>query len=432
MKNKIKDKVSKRLKCFTLSSIFTSLAIASTTVLSYNDASLESRQLEEQSIVTKAEHDENVHEHEHENENKEDKHGKEAKSDDGHGHSNESSNEEDHEEGISFSPEKIALANIKISTLMPKIFSKSVYAPGEIKANGYTSYIVSPRTESVVISRHAILGEHVTKGQALVTLFSESMAEAQAEYRVAYSEWQRTKKLGLGTVSESRLLASETDYITAYGRLTAFGLTKAAIKDIVKDNSSNLGEYTLVAQRSGVVLSDDFSQGQRVPAGEKVMVLADEKNLWVEARVSPNKKLSLPAGTMAKIEFAGQVYDAKVIQEAHTIDPITRTRIVRLLVENTDDSLHSGMFVNVNFQFDTKTLVMAVPETALMRGADGDWTVFVEDHPGEFEAVEVELGQPLGNYRQIIGIAPKTRVVTKGAFFVASEIAKGGFDPHGH
>jgi RND family efflux transporter MFP subunit len=340
--------------------------------------------------------------------------------------------EEKHGKGITFSPEKMALANIKVSTLTAKVFAKSVYAPGEIKANGYTSYIVSPRTESVVISRHAILGEHVTKGQALVTLFSESMAEAQAQYRVAYSEWQRTKKLGRGTVSESRLLASETDYISAYGRLTAFGLTKVAIQDIVKNNSSNLGEYTLVAQRSGVVLSDDFAQGQRLPAGEKVMVLADEKDLWIEARVSPTKKLSLPNGTMAKIEFSGQIHDAKVIQEAHTIDPITRTRIVRLSVENTDDTLHSGMFVNVNFQFDTETPVIAVPETALMRGSDGDWTVFVEGHPGEFKSVEIELGQPLGDYREIIGIAPKTRVVTTGAFFVASEIAKGGFDPHNH
>jgi multidrug efflux pump subunit AcrA (membrane-fusion protein) len=121
-----------------------------------------------------------------------------------------------------------------------------------------------------------------------------------------------------------------------------------------------------------------------------------------------------------------------VIQEAHTIDPNTRTRIVRLSVENKDDSLHSGMFVDVNFQFNTQTPVIAVPETALMRSADGDWTVFVEDHPGEFEAMEVELGQALGIYRQVIGIPANTRVVTKGAFFVASEIAKGGFDPHGH
>lgn len=436
----MKNTIRKQIKLITLTSLFCGVTVLSTTALANENSTQDKHDHGEKALLKKAEHS---HDHEKENtdvldesghvhESEDDDHTKEAKTDDGHGHGSESAAEEEHEEGISFSPEKMALANIKVSTLIPRVFAKSVYAPGEIKANGYTSYIVSPRTESVVISRHAILGEHVEKSQALVTLFSESMAEAQAKYRVAYSEWQRTKKLGRGTVSESRLLASETDYISAYGRLTAFGLTKTAIEDIVKNNSSNLGEYTLVAQRSGVVLSDDFSQGQRVPAGEKIMVLADEKDLWVEARVSPNKKLSLPSGTMAKVEFSGQVHDAKVIQEAHTIDPITRTRIVRLSVENTDDTLHSGMFVNVNFQFNTKTPVIAVPETALMRGADGDWTVFVEDHPGEFEAVEVELGQPLGDYREIIGIAANTRVVTTGAFFVASEIAKGGFDPHNH
>lgn len=340
--------------------------------------------------------------------------------------------DEEHKAGITFSQEKMSLANIEITLLTAKIFSKSIYAPGEIKANGYTSYIVSPRTESVIISRHAILGEHVEKGQPLVTLFSESVAEAQANYRVTYSEWQRVKKLSKGTVSESHLLKSETDYSSALGRLTAFGLTKQAIDNIVKSNSSNLGEYTLVAKNSGSVLSDDFSQGQRVAAGDKIMILANEDNLWVEARISPKKKLSLPIGTLAKIESGMQVHEAKVIQEAHTIDPITRTRIIRLMVENSDDTLHSGMFVNVHFQLDTQAPVIAVPETALMRGADGDWTVYVEDHPGEFEAVEVKLGQALGSYRQIIGLATNSRVVTKGAFFVASEISKSGFDPHGH
>lgn len=404
---KMKNTIGKQIKLITLSSLFCSLTVLSTASLAADNSSEE-----------KHNHDEKV---------------AAQKTDDGHGHDNEKDAEdEEHDEGISFSSEKMALANIQVSNLTPKIFARSVYAPGEIKANGYTSYIVSPRTESVVVSRHATLGKHVEIGQPLVTLFSESMAEAQANYRVAYSEWQRVKKLGKGTVSDSRLLKSETDYNAAFGRLIAFGLTKTAIREIVKNNSSNLGEYTLVAKRSGAVLSDDFSQGQRVAAGDKIMVLANEDNLWVEARVSPNKKLNLPVGTLAKIEFSGQFYDAKVIQEAHTIDPSTRTRIVRLAVENKDDSLHSGMFVNVNFQFDTQMPVMAVPETALIRGSDGDWTVFVEDHPGEFEAVEVELGQPLGNYRQIIGITPNTRVVTKGAFFVASEIAKGGFDPHGH
>jgi len=339
------------------------------------------------------------------------------------------------EHGLNFSAATIALANIKVSVIKPSIFTQHIYAPGEIKANGYTSYIVSPRIESVVVSRHAILGEHVSQGQPLVTLFSETMAEAQANYRIAYSEWQRSKKLGSDTVSESQLLKNETNYIAALGRLKAFGLTKEAITEITntaKNNRLNLGEYTLVAQRSGAVLSDDFSQGQRVIPGEKIMVLANEDNLWVEASVSPNKPLNLPVGTTAEIEFSGQLYPAHVIQEAHTIDPRTRTRIVRLSVDNTNDRLHSGMFVNVTFGITSTTPIMAVPETALMRSADGDWTVFVEDHPGEFAAVEIKLGQPMGNYRQIIGLEPNTKVVTQGAFFIASEIAKGGFDPHNH
>ncbi|WP_426360378.1 efflux RND transporter periplasmic adaptor subunit [Pseudocolwellia sp. HL-MZ19] len=339
----------------------------------------------------------------------------------------------EHNEGvITLSPQKMALANIKVKAITPKIQYSSIYAPGEIKANGYKSFMVSPRTESVIINRHAILGEHVEKGQKLVTLFSESMAQAQADYLIASTEWQRIKKLGKQTVSESRLVLSETTFNAAYGKLIAFGLTEEAIKDIFNMPTTLFGQYSLTAHGSGVVLQDDFYQGQRVAAGDLVMLLADEDDLWVEAKVSPNKKFELSINSPAIVQFAGHNYKAKVIQEAHTIDPITRTRIIRLSVKNQEDSLHSGMFVKINFQFETQNKVLAVPEEALMRSADGDWIVFVEDHPGEFAAVEVNLGRALGDLREISGLESGSRVVTQGAFFVASEIAKGGFDPHNH
>lgn len=390
--------------------------------------------------VVKNDHNESDHEHvsatKHKNDDSEAVHQHAAESKKAHAHK-ASEGGEAHEESISFSPEKMAIAGIEVEAVVPRVFANNVYAPGEIKANGYKSYIVSPRTESVIVSRHATLGQHVEKGDALVTLFSESVAQAQAKYRVAYNDWQRNKKLGKATISESRLLSTQTDYIAAYSRLKAFGLTEKAIAEVVTDHSLNmhlgeLGEYTLIAQREGAVLRDDFSQGQRISAGDAVMVLADESELWVEARVSPSKQLNLPKGTQAVLEMANESFAATVIQEAHTIDPKTRTRIVRLAVKNVNDRLHPGMFVNVNFSFNTQTKVMAVPESALMRASDGDWTVFVEDHPGEFTTVEIKLGRSLGAYREILGLAPQTRIVIKGAFFVASEMAKGGFDPHGH
>jgi len=354
-------------------------------------------------------HEDNENSHVHKNHGKEENHQEGEHSKEGadhsdhsedsteqhdeHNHGNENQNEtveEEHEEGITLTPKKMSLANIQVTSLKPEYQSSTIYAPGEVKANGYKSYVVSPRTASVIINRHASLGEHVEKGQKLVTLFSEAVAQAQADYLIASTEWQRIKKLGNKTVSESRLLQAQTGFNASYGKLIALGLTKQAISDISNKDVIAFGQYTLIAHTEGVVLQDDFIQGQGVNPGDTIMLLA------------------------------------------HTIDPITRTRIVRLAVNNENHDLHSGMFVKVLFQFETQDKVLAVPEEALIRNPDGDWTVFVEDHPGEFKAVEVGLGRSLGEFREIIGLENGTRVVTQGAFFVASEIAKGGFDPHNH
>ena len=340
--------------------------------------------------------------------------------------------EDNHEEGISLSTEKIKVAGIEVDAVFPKKYLNSVYAPGEVKANGYKSYLVSPRTDSVVINRHASLGDHVKSGQKLVTLFSETMAQTQADFLIASSNWKRAKKLGSNNISERTLVEAENIYKGVYGKLVAFGLTKQAIDKIAQQDSATFGQYELIAERDGVVLQDDFMQGQRIEAGETIMLLADESDLWVEANIPPNKELNLALGSPALIDLNGIKYQANVIQEAHTIDPITRTRTVRLSVTNTGHKLHSGMFVKVYFQFQSNSEVIAVPEEALIRSSDGDWTVFIEDHPNEFKAVEVTRGRSFGEYREVFGLESGTKVVTRGAFFVASEIAKGGFDPHNH
>lgn len=344
---------------------------------------------------------------------------------DGHG---------DHEEASSASlnSAQMTLGDIQVSPLIPRKVNYRLYAPGEILSNGYTSYRVSPRVASVVLRRHVALGDHVKQGQPLVTLFSESVAQAQAGYRTALSEWERVQELGRKTVGEQRFISAEASLEAARATLLTYGLSTADLQSLSSQHTMTLGEYTLRAEIDGAVLSDDFEQGQRIEAGAPLILLADEKQLWVEAHLSANLSLALKAGTPAQVVTGEVRTNAKATQQAHTIDPVTRTRTVRLLVDNLDHRLHPGQFAEVYFRFHTQKPVLAVPETALMRGADGDWTVFVEDHPGEFQSMEVVLGRALGSLREITGIAPGTRIVTKGAFFVASQIAKGGFDPHNH
>ncbi len=344
----------------------------------------------------------------------------------GHGHS-----ADEKSQSTELSPQQMKLADIKVTTLKAQVMDYQIYSPGELKANGYTSYLVSPRVDSVVLRRHVALGEHVEEGQALVTLFSESMVDAQAAYLIALPEWLRVKKLGKKAVGAKRYVTAQTDYKAAHGRLIALGLTDAALKALVKDDAT-LGEYVLYAAIAGAVLSDDFHQGQRIGAGEELIELANESQLWVDASLPANVHLSLPAGTKALVKVGHDSVAAMVIQEAHTIDRETRTRIVRLIIDNPDDHLHAGTFADVFFSFKTDEPVLAVPESALIRSSDGDWTIFVEAKPGHFKAEEVTLGQSLGKWRAITGVAAGTRLVSEGAFFVASQIAKGGFDPHNH
>ncbi|SHE56035.1 RND family efflux transporter, MFP subunit [Microbulbifer donghaiensis] len=327
---------------------------------------------------------------------------------------------------------QMATAEIRVEPLRAQIINYRYYAPGEVVANGYRSYLLSPRVDSVVVERHAVLGQHVQKGQPLVTLTSEAIATAQEALHSSADEWRRVEKLGREFVGEKRFVLAQSRYRSARGKLQALGLTDSAIAGAAEGKLQAAGEYTLTAAIGGVVLADNFHQGQAVSAGDSLLQVASENELWVEARLPADNTLPLPAESPAFVAAADSEFPARVAQEAHAIDRETRTRVVRLTVDNQAHRLHPGMFADVYFQLNTRQPVIAVPESALLRGDDGDWILFVETEPNRFQATEVEVGATLGDWRLVSGVAEGTRVVMQGAFFVAAQISKGGFDPHNH
>jgi cobalt-zinc-cadmium efflux system membrane fusion protein len=381
------------------------------------------------------------HDHQHEQDDQ--------NNDSGHGQDEHN----DNENSVHLSAEQIQQAGI-ISRIIPAEKTDiPLRAPAEIRANGYRSFVVSPRVDSVVITRHVALGDHVQPGQPLLTLFSEGVASAQAELRSARSEWQRVKNLGKNAAGAARYNQAENTLAAARARLTAYGLNADA-----ELTPASFGEYQLTAQTAGLVLSDDFQQGQRVTAGSALMQITDETTLWAEARLPAESELHLTRDTRVMLNVAGLNISAQISHESHTIDPLTRTRIVRLTVENPDHRLHPGLFASADFYTRSENPITLVPETALVRGSDGDWQIFIESTPGEFSALEVERGRTIRatqttqtNGRTadkagetLIEISSKDSaalsehsvsqypIVVAGAFFIASEQAKGGFDPHNH
>jgi len=310
-----------------------------------------------------------------------------------------------------------------------------VEAPGEIQMNAYGVSRVSSRIEAQIVERHARLGDIVKKGTPLATLTSLAVAEAQGEMLVAASEWQRVSKLGRKVVAERRFIEAETAFQRARAKLLAFGLSTSQVERIARGDAPTGGDgrFSLFSPQAGRVLKDSFVIGQSVAAGEELFEIGDDATLWVDARVNPSDAGKVDTGAGASVLVGEKWYDAKVIHIAPAVDESTRTLSVRLQLPRPDAGARPGQFVDVRIEAHGAPVAsLVVPAAAVLRSADGDWQVFVEVEPGRFEAREVELVRERDGMAVIQGLAAGTRVVTRGAFFVQSELAKSGFDVHNH
>jgi len=322
---------------------------------------------------------------------------------------------------------------LELSELQPSRIGKAVRAPGEVRLNAYATAQVTPRIEAQVIARHARLGEHVKAGQSLVTLSSVEMAEAQGDLVVAEREWRRLSRLEDRFVTERSLLEARVLRRTALSRVLAYGMTRAQADALAAATAEQGdGTFKLLAPRSGTVVGDDFVLGELVQPGRVLFEITDESVRWVEARMPPREAAQVSVGDRALIDFGQHRLEGRVSQIHHLLDESTRTQAVRIEVPDPAHLLHPGVFVEVTALAGIGEPVLAVPEEALLRGPDGHWQLFAAEREDRYRLLEVELLRNVGGMAVIDGIPAGTRVVTRGAFFLQSELAKSGFDPHNH
>jgi len=365
------------------------------------------------------------------------------------GHEKEASHKEgkhnDHDEAkggheeeagvVKLTDKQMQTAGVEVTPLQSRTVAAVFDASGEVTLNDYKTIKVTPRIAAQVVARHARLGDIVKAGQPLLTLSSVEMAEAQGELLVADREWKRVEKLGRKVVSARRYTEARVKSEQARSRVMAYGMTRSELTALLDRKSGKAadGEFQLLAGQTGRILHDKFIIGERVEPGRVLMVIADESVMWVEARITPDQVEKIRVGNKAQVMVGKRSLPARVSQIHHTLDEVTRTLAVRLSVNNPDDILHPGMFVTARIASSDSEQGMVLPEAAVMRSPDGDWQVLVEqDEAGEFKAVEIELQRVIDGQAIISGIKPGTRVVSQGAFFVQSELAKSGFEIHNH
>jgi cobalt-zinc-cadmium efflux system membrane fusion protein len=354
-----------------------------------------------------------------------------------------------HEEGgvIKLTAAQIKQAGIETEVINHRPGLQILNAPGTVAFDAYKLADITSLVDGAIHARHARLGDEVKKSQKLVTLTSSALAQAEAEYLRAEAE-HRKSELDLKRmealvkekiISQSRFQQISTIHQAAHANLAAsraslasYGLSKMRIDNLI--NIKQYGQLTLNAPNSGTVMADNFHIGQHIAAGTRLMLIADESTVWVEVKLPQSQMASIKTGQSAVVSIKGKEthYPAKVINIHHQLDETTRTVGVRLEVQNPEDALHPGMFVNAEIKIGSVEEALLLPEQAVQRQGN-ELIVFVEEEPGHFERREVKVGKAsMGLIPLLDGVKEGESIVIKGAFTLASELAKSGFELHNH
>ncbi|WP_417450037.1 efflux RND transporter periplasmic adaptor subunit [Kordiimonas sp.] len=308
-------------------------------------------------------------------------------------------------DGVEIDPRLVAAIGVKTAPVRRETLTPEITTIGQFTYDERRMEHVHVRAAGWVEELYVrAVGEPVREGQPLFDVYAPELLAAQADYIQAMETGQKQYLDG------------------AVERLRGLGLTAEDISAL-KGRNSLKPLLTIRAPRAGVVHNMNISDGDRINVGEPAMSIAELSPMWLIANVFEADTRYVKQG--AAVSFApmdgGEAVTAKVDYIYPTLDTVTRTSRVRIVVENPDAQFLNGMYARVKIARAPLERVLTVPASAVIRLGHGAH-VLVAQGDGRFRPTEVALGDEVGE-RMVItdGLTEGDEVVVRGQFMIDSE-----------
>jgi Cu(I)/Ag(I) efflux system membrane fusion protein len=332
-------------------------------------------------------------------------------------------NKERNSNDLMLSDSQIRLANITTQKVSRKLIGQSVAINGRLTVDAQKSEVISSRAggriEKLVIKE---TGQAVRQGQALYTLYSETLLTLQQEYLLAKEQFEALGKTG--KQYKSFLDASEK-------KLLLYGLTKNQINQLT-DRSSLQPRVTFLSPAAGIVTEIKVSEGQYVSEGSILYRIEDVSTLWVEAELYPGETEQIKIGDKIAIHVSseeGSPVDASVSFISPEYRANSQITVMKASIANPDLKFKPGQQVQVDLTHSAKEAI-ALPVDAVIRDGRGSH-VYVKGGNNTFRPRVVSTGIESVDQVEITdGLNVGDTVVISGAYLLYSEfVLKRGTDP---
>lgn len=291
---------------------------------------------------------------------------------------------------------------------------QGVDVSGRIEADQRSVQKILVRAEGWVEVLHVRAeGDPVQRGEVLAEVYSPALETAQREFVLALES------------GEPALVAA------ARGRLEALGFAKQDIAELERTKHANR-RVSVRAPLHGYVMALLTREGAAVAPDAPLFELVGHDPLWVIVELPESLAAAIAVGDAAKVRtasFPGRTFDGAIDYLYPELDSSTRTRRARIVLDNHDDALHPGMFVDVALSEAAAGDHLLVPSEAVIRTGKRD-VVIVAEAGGAYRPAQVVVGLERDGQTVILsGLDEGDRVVTSGQFLIDSEASlRGAFN----
>jgi RND family efflux transporter MFP subunit len=341
---------------------------------------------------------------------------------------------------VVLTPEAIARAAIKTGPVTSGESRRLASVPGTVMPNAYREVKVTPIAGGIVRQVRVELGSAVKRGEALATLFSPELAEAQNRFlamaAVIDADHRRVVRTGelfeIGAASRQEMeevaalhVGHTTDLEATRQRLLLLGLTAEQIQEL-RSPSQIVSTVIVPAPIDGVVTGRSANLGQVVAMGQELFVVSDLSEVWAVGDLYEQDFAAVRVGSEAAVTapaYPGMALRGRVSYIDPRVDPTTRTAKVRVAVPNPEGKLRLGMYVSVAFATGMGERAVLVPKAAVQTLGDRQVVYLpVRDEEGKFVQRTVRLGGEAGEHYVVLsGVKPGEMVVTEGSFLLRAE-----------
>jgi RND family efflux transporter MFP subunit len=320
--------------------------------------------------------------------------------------------------------------------------AKRLTLPGE--AHPFFDSTVFARTSGYLSKYFVDIGDRVKEGQVLAMIETPELEdqiaaakakvqELQAEVHMAetaavfaktsFDRWQLSTEDGSVSVQERDQKRSELDSSLAKveAAKAAVALAEADLRRLMTMDKFK----AVTAPYDGTITDRRIDIGDLVTAGStnnttSLFSIAQSDQLRVLVDVPQSAAADVVVGMPATISFAGQQFTGHVDRTAETINLMSRTLRVEVLVANPRHILLPGTYLQVTFDFARSQPSLQVPSSSLVWRSSGPQVAIIgDDDCVKFH--DVKIVRDSGDIVEIEGVNANDRV----ALNLGSQAASG-------